>query len=218
MEKPILALFDFCDTLIDGQSINYFLNFLYQNESNWLKKFNLKVRKLLPIVSESDSLKFKNYLFAPFHGISKKRMELISREFTEQVLLAKEHLQVMQRLQWHQHKGHTIVLLSGGFETYLKYYASIYSIEYVIGTTFLYDNQDQFQGIGQECIGNVKVDKLRECINLDEYDLKNSYAYSDAESDLPMLRLVGNSFVVKNMQNIRWKEKNWEVIEITTYK
>jgi len=218
MEKPILALFDFCDTLIDGQSINFFLDFLYQNESNLWQKLNLKIRKLLPLVSESDSLKFKNYLFAPYHGICKKKMELISREFTQQVLLKKEHKQVIQRLQWHKNKGHTIILLSGGFETYLKYYASIYNIKYVIGTTLFYDSQDYFQGIEQECLGKFKVEKLEKCINLDDYDLQNSYAYSDAESDLPMLRLVGNSYVVKNKQDIRWKEKNWEVIDITTQK
>ncbi|MFN8361773.1 MAG: HAD-IB family hydrolase [Candidatus Kapaibacterium sp.] len=215
MEKPILALFDFCDTLIDGQSINFFLDFLYQNESNWLKKINLKMRKLLAIVSESDSQNFKNYLFAPFRGISKERMERLSYEFTQQVLLNKEHPKVTQRLQWHNDNGHTIVLLSGGFEAYLKYYASIYNIKYVIGTPFLYDSQDYFQGIGQECLGVLKVEKLAQCVSLNDFDLQNSYAYSDAESDIPMFKLVGNCYVIKNKQDVSWKETSWNLIDIS---
>jgi hypothetical protein len=57
---------------------------------------------------------------------------------------------------------------------------------------------------------------MREVAEREQIDLGASYAYSDSESDLPMLREVGNAVVVNPDSLLRRiaVEEGWEVIEL----
>ncbi len=216
MSKKIIALFDFCDTLVDGQSINLFLDYLYKKESNWFIKTQLKLRKLFssPPKDNDLSLEHKNYLFAPLKGKDKKLFENIASEFNNEVLLKLEHKSIVEKLQWHQKCGHTVVIASGGFDTYLQYYAKSYTIDYIVSTELIF-NEGKFIGVGEECLGEKKINSLKSILTWKEYDWANSYSYSDSKSDLPLLSLVGNAFVVYNKQDISWRKENWNVIDVS---
>ena len=70
--------------------------------------------------------------------------------------------------------------------------------------------------VGSDCLGSEKVRRLQ---TIDEYrglDLTNSYAYSDHESDLPLLELVGKPVAVTPTGQLRriaidrgWKIEEW---------
>lgn len=49
-----------------------------------------------------------------------------------------------------------------------------------------------------------KLYKLIQKINLNNYNLKDSYAYSDCVSDIPLLSLVGNPNVVETPKDLTW--------------
>lgn len=57
---------------------------------------------------------------------------------------------------------------------------------------------------------------MREVAERDSIDLSASYAYSDSESDLPMLRAVRHAVVVNPDATLRRiaLEEGWEVIEL----
>jgi phosphoserine phosphatase len=61
-----------------------------------------------------------------------------------------------------------------------------------------------------------KVLSMREVAERDQIDLAASYAYSDSESDLPMLRAVRYAVVVNPDATLRRiaLEEGWEVIEL----
>lgn len=216
MEKKIIALFDFCDTLVDGQSINLFLDYLYKKESNWFTKAQLKIRKLFSSAPKDNdlSLAHKNYLFAPLRGKDKKLIESIAFEFNNEILLRNEHISIVEKLQWHQKCGHTVVIASGGFDTYLQYYAKSYAIDYIVSTELIF-SEGKFTGIGEECLGDKKINSLKSILVWEEYDWENSYSYTDSKSDVPLLSLVGNAFVIYNKQDIRWKKEEWKVIDVS---
>jgi HAD superfamily hydrolase (TIGR01490 family) len=59
-----------------------------------------------------------------------------------------------------------------------------------------------------------KASRIRELAEREEIDLRVSYAYSDSESDLPMLRLVGHPVAVNpdsDLQQIATAE-GWEIL------
>ena len=61
-----------------------------------------------------------------------------------------------------------------------------------------------------------KADAIRELAAQEEIDLSDSYAYSDSESDLPMLRAVGNPVAVNpdaTLERVA-REEGWEVIRL----
>ncbi|MBS1537290.1 MAG: HAD-IB family hydrolase [Bacteroidetes bacterium] len=216
MGKNIVALFDFCDTLFDGQSINLFLDYLYKKEKNWLIKTQIKARKLFSNSPKDDdlSLEHKNFLFSPLKGKDKKLMETIAFDFNNEILLKREHKNVVERLHWHQKLGHTIIILSGGFDIYLQYYAQTYNIEKVVSTALLFEN-DNFLGIDEECLGAKKITKLKKILFWEDVDWEHSYSYSDSKSDIPLLSLTGNSFVIHNKQDISWMKHEWKIINVS---
>jgi HAD superfamily hydrolase (TIGR01490 family) len=216
MDKKIIALFDFCDTLIDGQSINLFLDYLYKNENNWLVKVHLKARKFFSSPPKDDDLSLihKNYLFAPLKGKEKQLMEQIAFKFNHAVLLKHEHKKIIEKLQWHQKIGHTVVIASGGFDIYLQYYAQTYNIDKIVSTELLF-HEGRFAGINEECLGLKKIKYLKNILVWDDYDWEHSYAYTDSKSDIPLLSIVGNGFIIYNKQDISWIKEEWQVIDVS---
>ena len=61
-----------------------------------------------------------------------------------------------------------------------------------------------------------KVISMQEVADREGIDLRASYAYSDSESDLPMLRAVGHAVVVNPDAALRRiaGEEGWEVVEL----
>jgi HAD superfamily hydrolase (TIGR01490 family) len=63
-----------------------------------------------------------------------------------------------------------------------------------------------------------KAQALREIAETERIDLARSWAYSDSESDLPMLRAVGHPIVVnpdKELARVA-REEGWEVLRFET--
>src|ERR1035441_9577498 len=61
-----------------------------------------------------------------------------------------------------------------------------------------------------------KVLSMREVAEFERIDLQTSFAYSDSESDLPMLRAVGQPIVVNPDAELRRiaAEEGWEVLRL----
>jgi phosphoserine phosphatase len=61
-----------------------------------------------------------------------------------------------------------------------------------------------------------KVHAMRELAARERIDLSASYAYSDSESDLPMLRVVGNPVVVNPDAELRAiaTSEGWEMVHL----
>jgi phosphoserine phosphatase len=61
-----------------------------------------------------------------------------------------------------------------------------------------------------------KAQAIREVAQREDIDLAESYAYSDSESDLPMLRTVGHPVVVNPDAELARvaREEGWQVIRI----
>jgi phosphoserine phosphatase len=62
-------------------------------------------------------------------------------------------------------------------------------------------------------LGLEKVNQLKQ-LDLNSYDLKNSYVYSDDQSDQPLFDLVGNKILVKNKQNTNWADYRYIILDV----
>jgi HAD superfamily hydrolase (TIGR01490 family) len=214
--KKILAIFDFCDTLIGMQTANRFVTLGYRNN----KRFNTVANEFGRVILRKSRLLFghrhKKWQLKQLKGLSVNSMNDIVKEYVKEELIPKENKLIVEKLLWHKKQGHTIAIISGGFSEYIKYYALMYDIKHVIATDLEIIN-NKFTGKidGIDCMGINKIEKLRNTINIKEYDLKNSYAYSDHISDIPLLSFVGNGVAVNFGQDIKWsKLMEYEVINV----
>lgn len=213
-DKPILAIFDFCDTIFDGQSTTFFLDFL-ESKLTITKKILAKIIKKINKIPSSDSKRYKENLMRVFYGVKKEEMGKYAAEFYRSIVINRLHKSVIEALLWHQKSGHIIVVVSGGFEVYLRHFAKSYGIDYLISTKLEFKNGFFTSKIaGDECLGDKKVELLGSELNLKEFDLQNSFFYSDSRSDMPLFTLVGNKIVVKNTQNIDWIDDKFKVLKV----
>jgi HAD superfamily hydrolase (TIGR01490 family) len=210
--SKILVVFDFCDTIITGQSVSLFLNYLYNKESI-IKKYYLKVRtKLNPF--KLDDINYKSHLLRPYKGLTKKELDIIGKEFYNNVLKSRFNKKVISKLKFHKERNHKIIIISGGFDVYLKYFAEEYQIELI--STKLEFKDNEFTGrLIEQCLNENKIKMLKSKFNLKNYDMKESFAYSDSKSDKDLLSLFGNVYVIKiKGQALNWIKPNWKIIEI----
>lgn len=204
MAKPI-ALFDFCDTLIEGQSVGLFLDYLYRREPRLWKKIRIRINRRFNPHPSSAGLAYKNHLLGPFKGMARDRLEALAESFCHDVLLQRLRHPVVDRLKAHRDAGVACALVSGGLDIYLRPFARHFDMDYVVSTRLKFV-ADRFSGTieGRECLGSWKVEVLGEVVPLEDFDLAESFAYGDHPGDIPLLLLVGNGFVVSYGQDIAW--------------
>lgn len=214
MHKPILAIFDFCDTIFDGQSATFFLDFL-ESKLPIAKKIRAKIIKKTNKIPSSDSKRYKEKLMRVFYGIKKEEMDKYAAEFYSSIVANRLHKSVIEALLGHQKSGHIIVVVSGGFEVYLRYFTKSYGIDYLISTKLKFKNGVFTSKIaGDECLGSKKVELLGNELNLSNYDLEKSFCYSDNRSDMPLFSLVGSKIVIKKAQNTDWASEGFKILEV----
>ena len=70
------------------------------------------------------------------------------------------------------------------------------------------------KAIGQVCIGNYKKELTLKLADELSIDLKNSYAYGDNQSDIPLLKLVGNPVAVQPSSKLKEfaQNNNWQIL------
>jgi phosphatidylglycerophosphatase C len=199
-----LAIFDFCDTLFDGQSVSSFIAFL-ESRLPFRKRIISKIRKKLNKIPSTDSKRHKEYLLKSYRGMEQEKVEKLSREFFEKIILKKLHRQVLEKLQAHKKAGDIVVIASGGFENYLKLFQEHFEVNHLFCTTLQFKNS-KFTGLieGNECLGLEKTVRVKEFFSNFDIDWRNSFVYSDNHSDLPLFDMTGNKIVVQNSQRLDW--------------
>jgi phosphatidylglycerophosphatase C len=197
-----LALFDFCETIINLQTADAYINYLYNNSKS-LRSLSIEIVRLLLKNSRLlYGLNHKQFQLLQIKGLLINKVSTLTNQFVNDILNQNILEKSLLKLQEHQDKGHHVIVVSGGFTPYIKEFMKNYNVNDVIATD-LETIGNQFTGKidGLNCMGTNKLIKLKQYINTDEYDLKNSYAYSDSKSDLPLLQFVGNGYAVNNGQN-----------------
>lgn len=214
--KKILAIFDFCDTLIGMQTANRFVTLAFLSN----KRFDTVTNEFIRLIGRKSGLLFgnrhKQWQLKQLKNLSQERLSIIAQDYVQNELLQKENQAIVEKMLWHKNQGHVIAIVSGGFSEYIKEYAKIYDIEYVIATDLEFiDGKATGKIDGIDCIGINKIEKIKAIIDLDKYDLENCFAYSDHISDIPLLSFVGNGTVVDFGQDIKWAQlMGYEVISV----
>lgn len=215
-----LAIFDFCDTIVNLQSADEFCKYVLRNES---KITNICIDRILETIrfyqfASKLSISFfsrKNYLLRSMKGISKVDIEKYAVDFTNTVVEERLNKAVIDRLILHVKNNDVVILNSGGFEPYLTYFTRKYRINHCFSTRFQYAN-NLFTGKmdGNDCLGIEKVKRMHEA-DLLKVRYLNIYVYSDSVTDIPMFNLATHKVVVsKQGFKPNWCEFDFELITV----
>jgi len=114
----------------------------------------------------------------------------------------------------HHELGHDVVIISASATELVEPIAKLLGADHFVGTVLTIEDGKYTGDIEFYAYGEFKADAIRELAELYDYDLENSYAYTDSVSDVPMLETVGHGTVVNPDRALRVlaTEKGWDMV------
>ena len=165
--------------------------------------------------SEEATQKLLGEVREVFRGVPARRLARLAPDVLVGVL-PRIYPEMLEEVYAHQDAGRRTFIVSAAGDELVQLLARILYMDGGIGTTYEVDEAGLLTGgLGGAFIyGEGKVEAMREFAAEHDIDLSMSYAYSDAASDLPMLRAVGNPVVVNPDDELARiaREQGWRVM------
>jgi len=223
-----LALFDFCETLVDFQTADAFIDYVREKKSNvYMVLLNiisdllikLKIVAILNKLFPERSLGKRIKLFQIRH-LSYDSLDNLAALFYRDMIKPNLIIPLMSELNRLSNQGYEVCLVSAGYSIYLKYFAQEHHIQHIIATEIAFNKiNNRCLGTisGKDCINMVKVSRLKTHFAGKDVNYNESISYSDSEKDLPLLQLTGMGVIVSRVDSQLWgkpfglKEILWSI-------
>ena len=198
-----------CYVWIRSAQIPFLLKYL------WLIAFLPKTVYYL-ILDSISRTRFNQVFYRNYRGMDVEQAKGLSIEMFENYLRPKIFAAAVSQIQEHKAQGTTVVLVTGSLDFVVQPIADYFAVDAVLAPK-LREQDGQFTGelTTAPLIAEEKAKAMRDYADQHEISLKDSYAYSDSQSDLPMLECVGNPVAVNPGKALRRKalESGWEMHE-----
>jgi HAD superfamily hydrolase (TIGR01490 family) len=149
-------------------------------------------------------------------GVRVRDLERLSPRVLSGVL-PRLYPQMLERAYGHQDAGMPVYILTAASQEMADLLARVLAFDGGLGSrSEIVDGRYTGRPAGPFNYREGKVLSMRDLAEREGIDLHASYAYSDSESDLPMLRAVRHAVVVNPDRTLRRiaGEEGWEVVEL----
>ncbi len=214
------AFFDLDKTLMAGSSGVFFARAAY--ETGMISR-----RRLARDLYENLRFRLRGSTDDRADDVRKRVGEMIAgvpvrdlARLTPRVLsgvLPRLYPEMLERAYAHQDAGVPVYILTAASQEMADLLARVLSFDGGLGSrSEIVDGRYTGRPAGPFNYREGKVLSMREVAERDAIDLQASYAYSDSESDLPMLRAVRHAVVVNPDAALRRiaTAEGWEVVEL----
>ena len=218
--RKTVAFFDVDGTLLKSTIVHYYIWMRTAKMPRllrliWLIGFLPKIVYYL-ILDRISRTHFNEVFYRNYRGMDATEVKALSAEMFETYLRPKIFSEVVSQIQEHKQQGMAIVLVTGSLDFIVQPIADYLDIDAVLAPQLREEN-GQFTGelTTIPLIGERKAEVMKVFAKQHEISLKDSYAYGDSQSDLPMLECVGNPVVVNPGKALRQKalDSGWELHE-----
>ena len=200
-----IAIFDFCETLVDFQTADAFVDYVREHTDELSvrrkEKINLILRKykVTRIAEKITSSKYsieKKLKLWQLKGLEKDMLNDLAFDFYQERI--KPHLieRTNELLVQHQLAGDEVWLISGGYGIYLRYYKEEFKIDKLISSNISFsENKCLGKMEGLDCMRENKVELFKQAFSQCKGG-KVIASYSDSISDIPILLLADRPYVI----------------------
>ena len=132
-------------------------------------------------------------------------------------VLPRLYPQMLERAYAHQDAGRLVYIVTAASQEMADLLAHVLAFDGGLGSrSEIVDGRYTGRAAGPFNYREGKVLSMRELAASEGIDLDSSYAYSDSESDLPMLRAVGHAVVVNPDSDLRRiaLDEGWEILHL----
>lgn len=214
-----LVIFDFCETLVPFQSADAFISFVLSKNKSKRKKNILQHPLLDNKVTNVFFNKFfpkynfnKRKVLSQIRGYKIEELELLAVEYAEN-LSASIIPELMEKFNFHKSCGDEIIIISGGYEIYLKHFSKEFGFDACYATKMGTDNNlytGKFDG--NDCMFAQKVKYAEQYKSKMKEQPEKTVVYTDSESDLELMKWADEGIVVSKTPQ-QWA-KNYNFNEI----
>ena len=218
--KKKVAFFDVDGTLLKSTIVHCYIwmrsaKAPFPLKHLWLVGFFPKIAYYL-ILDSISRTRFNQVFYRNYCGMNAAEIKALSTEMFESYLRPKIFSEAVSQIQEHKKHGTVVVLVTGSLDFIIQPIADYFAVDSVLAAK-LCEQNGQFTGelTTIPLIGEEKAKVMRDYADQHEISLEESYAYSDSQSDLPMLECVGNPVVVNPEKSLRQKalKSGWEIHE-----
>ncbi len=214
------AFFDLDKTLMAGSSGIFFARAAYETGMISRARLvhdvyeNLRFRLLGSTDDRADEVRKR--VGEMIAGVRVRDLERLSPRVLSGVL-PRLYPEMLERAYAHQDAGLPVYILTAASQEMADLLARVLAFDGGLGSrSEIVDGRYTGRPAGPFNYREGKVLSMRELAEREGLYLDSSYAYSDSESDLPMLRAVRHAVVVNPDATLRRiaAEEGWEVIEL----
>lgn len=201
------VFFDLDKTLITKNSYEIVINVLRRRRIiSWNRFFYYK---FILFFAKNIDKKMKT-LAHVFKGVEVSRLDKIMKAFIFTEFDSIKNTRAVEELEKHHTHDKKVVLVTTSFEPIAKYAAKFFHIpEYT--STKLEVKHNKYTGkiLGKINYKDEKVERLN------GYNFEGSFAYSDHNSDIPLLKMATYRYTVNPNKKLRRYAKNhgWFILE-----
>ena len=189
-----LAVFDLENTLIASNVVASYA-WLATRELDDLDRVRFAARTLaeaprLLALDRRDRSDFLRYFYRRFEGAPADRIDADCAEMLSDLLITKSFPQGIRRVREHRRAGHTTLLITGALDFVI---APLHPLFDHIVAAEMGSSDGVYDGrlTAVPPTGEARYQTLFDFAELHGVDLRESVAYADSTSDLPMLEAVG---------------------------
>ena len=212
-----LAIFDLDNTLIAGDSDHAWGEFLVEQgivDAQVYKDANDRFYQDY-LAGTLDIMEYLAFSLAPLAEHEPQQLQQWHQQFMQEkiepILLDK----AFEKLAWHKEQGHFILIITATNRFVTEPIAERLDVHELIAIEpEVIDGRYTGKVAGIPSFKEGKVTRLNKWLEDKDYDLADTWFYSDSHNDLPLLNLVGKPIAVDPDQQLKdTAEKNgWPVI------
>jgi HAD superfamily hydrolase (TIGR01490 family) len=161
--------------------------------------------------------KMRAYLSAMCAGWPVQTVRDIVAETLHSTVVPLVYDEAVRLIEQHRAAGRDVIIVSSSGAEVVEPIGELLGADRVIATRMVVEDGRYTGEIAFYAYADGKADAMRELAERHGYDLAESYAYSDSDTDRPMLETVGHPYVVNPDRNLRRlaSERGWPVLRFS---
>ena len=161
--------------------------------------------------------KMRAYLSAMCAGWPVQTVRDIVTETLQAIVVPLVYDEAVRLIERHQAAGRDVIIVSSSGVEVVEPIGELLGADRVIATEMVVVNGRYTGEIGFYAYAEGKADAIRALAESEGYDLAGSYAYSDSDTDRPMLEAVGHPYAVNPDRALRRiaEERGWPVLKFS---
>jgi HAD superfamily hydrolase (TIGR01490 family) len=215
------AFFDLDKTIIAKSSVLAFGRPFYQggliNRRDVLRSAYAQFVFALSGADHDQIERMRAYLTSLSAGWDVHQVREIVSETLHDIIAPLVYNEAVELIQMHKAAGRDVIIVSSSGAEVVTPIGEMLGADKVIATEMVIEDGHYTGEIGRYAYGQEKATAIKQLATECNFDLAQSYGYSDSFTDLPLLEAVGHPFVVNGDRALRKvaTERGWPMLSFT---